>query len=70
MVCETAGALNPWEHPTDEMMVDIWNLVFDEPNRIADGDFTSTLFIVVKKLVCSQLFIWCAFTNFPFPSTT
>ena len=48
MACEIMGALNPWDHPTDKMMADIWNLVFDKPNHIADSDFTSSLFIVVK----------------------
>jgi hypothetical protein len=70
MACETTGALNPWEHPTDKMMANIWNLTFDKPNRIADGDFTSSLFIVVKKLVCSHLCVLWAFNNFPFPWTT
>jgi hypothetical protein len=50
IVHDTSGALLPWEFPTDEQIIEIWNLVFEDEYPILDGA-KDELFPIIKGLV-------------------
>lgn len=54
---DTAGALAPWDHPDDQQIVDMWNLIFgsQDDHPMVDGDVKGDLFIAVKGLVSFHL---------------
>jgi hypothetical protein len=52
LVCETTGALEPWDTPDDKELIEIWNMVFGAEHPIEKGDVKCKLFVVVKTLVC------------------
>jgi hypothetical protein len=53
LVHETSGALDPWEFPDDEYIIDAWNIIFNGEHPITGGA-KDNLFIAVKSLVSSS----------------
>ena len=56
LVYDAAGALPPWECPSDSDIVDIWNLVFkdDHPMTMKDGFFPAVKGLVrASPILCS-----------------
>jgi hypothetical protein len=58
IVHDTAGALSPWESPSDEHIIEIWNLVFGDDHPI-DSD-KDEHFATIRGLVCSTSLILCS----------
>jgi hypothetical protein len=50
---DTVGALAPWDYPSDQQMVDMWNLIFGSPydHPLVYGDIQGDVFVAVKGLV-------------------
>lgn len=57
MVCNQTGALEAWEHPKDEALLETWNLRVGKhsPHRISKSEMKGELFTTVKRLVCASL---------------
>ena len=50
------GALKPWSTPSDETIIEVWNLVFGDDHPIDDGDTKCRRFVVAKTLVGATFF--------------
>jgi len=50
---DTVGALAPWDYPSDQQIVDMWNLIFGSPydHPLVYGDIQGDVFVAVKGLV-------------------
>ena len=49
---ETIGAMKPWEMLEDNVIVYIWNIVYDDTMlRIQEGDIACEHFLVTRALV-------------------
>lgn len=55
LALDTTGALKPWNTPSDDTIIEIWNLVFSIDHPIDEGDTECYRFSVAKTLV-SDLF--------------
>ncbi|KAH9994563.1 hypothetical protein BJV74DRAFT_795391 [Russula compacta] len=55
---EVTGTLHPWEYPSDEQIIAIWNLVFENDHPIVSGDVKGELFLAVKGLVKQGISTW------------
>ncbi|KAF8467009.1 hypothetical protein DFH94DRAFT_817630 [Russula ochroleuca] len=55
---ETTGALKPWFIPKDNIIIDIWNLVFGAEHHIEDKDIHCKCFLVVKTLIKHAISTW------------
>ncbi|KAF8474319.1 hypothetical protein DFH94DRAFT_805753 [Russula ochroleuca] len=55
---ETTGALKPWFIPKDNVIIDIWNLVFGAEHCIEDRDIHCKCFLVVKTLIKRAISTW------------
>ena len=48
---DATGAKKPWQNPSDEDIISIWNYVYDEELQIEAGDVECEKFLVAKTLV-------------------
>ncbi|KAH9972901.1 hypothetical protein BJV74DRAFT_889127 [Russula compacta] len=55
---EVTGTLHPWEYPSDEQIIAIWNLVFENDHPIVSSDVKGELFLAVKGLVKQGISTW------------
>ncbi|KAH9973149.1 hypothetical protein BJV74DRAFT_889091 [Russula compacta] len=55
---EVTGTLHPWEYPSNEQIIAIWNLVFENDHPIVSGDVKGELFLAVKGLVKWGISTW------------
>jgi hypothetical protein len=46
LALDTTGALKPWNTPSDEAIIEVWNLVFGDDHPINEGDMTSSAFVL------------------------
>jgi hypothetical protein len=55
---EATGALKPWETPSDSTIIDTWNYVYDDDERIEDGDTECDRFVIAKTLVSQIHYVY------------
>ncbi|KAF8258734.1 hypothetical protein EI94DRAFT_1814721 [Lactarius quietus] len=48
---DTTGALKPWNAPSNESIIEIWNLVFGDKYPLNDGDNECYCFVVAQTLI-------------------
>ncbi|KAF8258244.1 hypothetical protein EI94DRAFT_1815782 [Lactarius quietus] len=53
---DTTGTLKPWNAPSDESIIEIWNLVFGDKYPLNDGDNECYHFIVAQTLVSTLIY--------------
>lgn len=56
LALDTTGALKPWSTPSDEAIIEVWNLVFGDEHPIDEGDIECRRFVVAKTLVGATFF--------------
>ncbi|KAF8263242.1 hypothetical protein EI94DRAFT_1807541 [Lactarius quietus] len=55
---DTTGALKPWNAPSNESIIEIWNLVFGDKYPLNDGDNECYHFIVAQTLIKRAISSW------------
>ncbi|KAF8231591.1 hypothetical protein L208DRAFT_1378060 [Tricholoma matsutake] len=58
ITCKTTGALEPWETPDYDELIEIWNLVFGNDHPIRNGNFKCEVFITAKTLMKHSILAW------------
>jgi hypothetical protein len=53
---DMTGALKPWNAPSDESIIEIWNLVFGDKYPLNDGDNECYRFVVAQTLVSTYIY--------------
>jgi hypothetical protein len=56
LALDTASALKLWNTPSDDAIVEVWNMVFGDDYPIVEGDIDCHRFVVAKTLM-SALFV-------------
>jgi hypothetical protein len=57
LALDTTGTLKPWNTPSDEAIIEVWNLVFGDDHPINEGDIECFRFVIAKTLVSAPFFI-------------
>ena len=59
LALDTTGILKPWSTPSDEAIIEVWNLVFGDEHPIDEGDIECHRFVVAKTLVVmNSIGVW------------
>lgn len=58
LALDTTGALKPWNTPSDDTIVEVWNIIFGIDYPIDEGDTECNRFIVAKTLVKRAISSW------------